>query len=135
MRIATKYIDTHWITCKDDEGLEYKLYIDYPTFEQQEALEELFYSSWTNIQDRNLDIAKYLKYERYYLKYTIKDWQNVMSEDGKEIKMILTDNEMDLEQWQMLTRDAVLVTKLFDIISPELTFNEADKKKLNLSAD
>ena len=48
-----------------------------------------------------------------------------------DAKMILKDNEMDLDQWQALTRDVLLVTKLFDLISPELTFNEADKKKLN----
>ena len=126
MRIALKHSNSHWITGKDDEGSEFKLLIDYPTFEQQEKLEELFYSSWS--EDRNLDIAKYLKYKRLYLKFTIKDWQNVMVDDAK---MILKDNEMDLEQWQALTRDVLLVTKLFDLISPELTFNEADKKKLN----
>ena len=126
MRIALKHSNSHWITGKDDDGVEFKLLIDYPTFEQQEKLEELFYSSWT--EDRNIDLAKFLKYKRLYLKFTIKDWQNVMVDDAK---MILKDNEMDLEQWQALTRDVLLVTKLFDLISPELTFNEADKKKLN----
>jgi len=130
MRIALKHSNSHWITGKDDDGQEFKLLVDYPNFEQQEKLEELFYSCWGKKAD-DLKLAGYIKYKRYYLKYTIKDWQNVMYEDDKEVKIILKDNEMDLEQWQALTRDPILTTKLFDLIEPELVWNETDKKKLN----
>ena len=133
MQIALKHSNTHWIDC---EG--FKLKIDYPDFSQQEKLEELYYSAWGNavideaggINKRELNIAKYLKYKRYYLKYTLKDWEGI-AEDGKEIKFLLDGNEMQTEQWQQIFSDPLLTTKFFDIIEPETQWTVADKKKLN----
>jgi len=64
-----------------------------------------------------------MQYARYYIKYTVKDWEGL----GEPCKVI--KDELDESQWLELTSDIEQTMTLSNMIYEELHFSETDKKK------
>jgi len=122
MKLALKKSFNRWVKVgKESE----EFYIDYPSIEQDQALQTILFSDEYTGSDRML------KYAQAYLKYVIKDWKNVNDESGP-VKCKIVDNELDKELWWALVSDQTFVSELFIICKNELDFTESDKKKLSL---
>lgn len=124
IKLALKRSYNNWVDMGD--GVSFLL--DYPTREQEQRLEDFKYGEMTNadlIREGSATKTKdSLKYIRYYIKYTVKDWK------GINIPCSLNGlNELDDELWWALVKDELQAMKIFSIISKELEFTEADKKK------
>ena len=120
--IVLKKSLSKWVKVSKDDTVEFL--IDYPTIKQGEHLDELKYDALGKYfnEDLKIDLAKFLKYKRYYLKYVIKDWK------GLGDKCELKDGELTDELWTALTRDENQVNLLYELIA-ELDFDNSDKKK------
>jgi hypothetical protein len=125
--ITLKKSLSKWLAVDTDDEVQFL--IEYPSIKQGEHLDELRYDAfgkYANFEgDFKIDLAKFLKFKRYFLKYTIKGWKGV-DEDCQII-----DNELEDNQWQALTRSEERVNKLYELIYPEVDFNQDDKKKLD----
>ncbi len=119
MKLALKHSESHWVDIS--EGV--KFLIDYPTREQEQELQSITFGSKFTGTDVNL------KYTQKYVKFTVKDWQGVTDSEGKEIKCVLKDNELDDELWWALAGDPTQALKIFAKIYKETEFTETDKKK------
>ena len=111
IKLALKKSNSHWLEIDD-----VKFLVDYPTNEQEMKLQEI-------MLDKQTEDIKRLRYARYYLKYTIKDWQ------GIETKCLLINNELEDELWQSLVSDTMQTLTIFGKIYDNLSFTESDKKK------
>lgn len=137
MNLSLKKSPSHWLVVGQNEGKEVKFLIDYPSRIQQEKLEELKYDAWgkfiqtaqedgkMKIDGLKIDLVKFLKYKRYILKFAIKDWE------GLEEKCLLVNGELEDELWWALVRDENKTNQLYELVFPEIDFNEVDKKKLS----
>src|SRR5574338_245908 len=146
--LILKYSKSKWIDV-NTAGL--KFLIDYPTIEQGENLNQLFYeiafidndllssdeaiknnasNSLTPAQLSRLAVLTE-KIHKLRIKYCVKDWQGVLSEDGKPVKIKLVNNEIESKQFEALMRnfDYAEIVLLGETIAKETSFNEADKKK------
>ena len=122
MKISTKKSFNNWI--KVGENGEQFL-VDYPSVDQQQELQSIQFG------DKYSGGDKALKFFQYFLKYVIKDWKGITDEDGKEIKCIVKNNELDNELWWSLVSDQMEAIKLYKICFDELNFTDTDKKKFN----
>lgn len=135
MQLSLKKSPSHWLVVGKNEDKEVKFLIDYPTRVQQEILEEMKYDAWgkfiqatqedgkMKMGELKIDLVKFLKYKRHILKFVIKDWE------GLEEKCVLKNGELEDELWWALVRDENKTNQLYELISPEIDFNEVDKKK------
>lgn len=143
-----KYSKSKWIDVNTG-GL--KFLIDYPTIEQNEKLNGFFYEiafidndllsnddTIKNNASNSLSPAQLSrlavlteKIHKERIKYCVKDWQGVLNEDGKPVKIKLVNNEIEARQFEALIRnfDYAEIVSLGETIAKETSFNEADKKK------
>jgi hypothetical protein len=122
MKISTKKSFNNWIKVGEDGE---QFLIDYPSVEQQQELQSIQFGSGYTGDD------KALKYFQYYLKYVIKDWKGIFDENGREIKCVVKNNELDNDLWWSLVSDQMEAIKLYKICFEELNFTDADKKKFS----
>lgn len=143
-----KYSKTKWLDINTG-GL--KFLIDYPTIAQDEKLKSLFYEiafidndllsedeTIRNNASNSLSPEKLSRLavltERIHklrIKFCVKDWQGVVSEDGKPVKIRLVNNEIEDKQFDALIRCFTYpeIIMIGEMIAKETEFNEADKKK------
>ena len=114
-----KNTPTEWVEYSDA-----KFKIDYPKMEQIHKLQDI-QASAEGIADKKV----MLEYARYYLKFTIKDW------DGLDVPCKIVNNELEDELWYALTENIEHTFALFAIIDKALSWKDTDKKKLNSSQD
>ena len=129
----------HWV---EVDGVE--LLIDYPTFEQQEELDDIYdeFMSPVLIEAQRIkaekpDIANeelsimaipkmdkklYKKHQLLTIKYAIKGWKF-----EEEIK--IKDNALEDESLHPLIVDKSQRTLIYDKIQEEISWTENDKKK------
>ena len=113
LKLALRTLNNHWV--KLDEDISF--FIDYPTMEQEQKLQEIIYSDFENGSNQ-------VKYTQHYLKYVIKDWK------GIDLKCELVNNELKDDIWWLLVRDLTRASSLFALFRGELEFSDVDKKKL-----
>ncbi len=140
MKISLKKSNSHWIEIEN-----VKLLIDYPTMDQQDELDELFSQAMSpalikteeikrlnpGTSDEELEKALYpfidfnsfKKYQRNFIRYTVKGWE------GLDEECKIENNMLDKEQWELLVRDNEQLQVLYNKIKPELDWNNSDKKK------
>lgn len=136
-----KHSKTKWIEL-NDKGL--KLLIDYPTIQQAEKLKELMFEmAFINPEiaggehkdltaEESARMAILIeKIAKYRVKFCVKDWEGVTTEDEKPAKIRLINNEIDNKQFEPFVRcfnyeEIILLSRM---IEQETEFNEADKKK------
>ena len=124
MKLSLKKSFNNWVEVGETEdGKKVKFLLDYPTREQEQQLQTILFSG----DYKNNDLG--LKYSQQYLKYVIKDWENVLDDDGKPIKCQLINNELEDEIWWALVRDGSIALNLFLECNKELVFTPNDKKK------
>ena len=83
----------------------------------------------TDEQTTKLDAAWQL-YKDFYLKYVIKDFVGVKDKDGKEVKCLLVNDELDNKLWTVLCSQKNLKEFLFtEAFMNVLRWNDIDKKK------
>lgn len=123
IKLALRKSFNNWVEMGD--GVSFLL--DYPTREQEQKLDDLKYGEMTNVElleDGSATKTKdSLKYMRYYIKCTVKDWK------GIDVPCKLSGNELDGDLWWALVRDEMQAMKIFSVINKELEFTETDKKK------
>lgn len=136
MQIKLNKSKSVWIDIS--EG--FKVKIDYPTVEQSDALQDLLFG-FTNEDNNSIDMnsADFLKFQKLYLKYVIKDWSGLLDESKNEIpcklrKLKNGDTELSIESYGIIAslQHVWLISLLYTKIEPELRFIEVDKKKLEL---
>ncbi len=71
------------------------------------------------------------KIAKHRIKFCVKDWEGVLTEDEKPAKIRLVNNEIDAKQFEPFIRcfnyeEIILLSRM---IESETEFNEADKKK------
>ena len=113
LTLKKKKSKSDWVKVSDTQALK----VDYPTLEQAQLLEDILLDEDIN------DKKRMLKYQRYFLKFSIKDWKGLVD------KCELIDNELELSLWQSLTLSFTQTTALFDLVNKELEWTEFDKKK------
>ena len=141
MQIKLKHSKTNWIEFPDA-----KFKIGYPTIEQQDRLNELLFElAFTDESllkkgkiSNNLPAKKKAKimvlnsqYYRLFLRYTIKDWEGIVDEDGEKVECKLINDELYKPYWDGLCKN-LTTSQLADHwfkINDEVEFNGADKKK------
>lgn len=99
-----------------------RLKVDYPQGEHSHKLQDLFV-------DLSGKKSEMLDFARLYIKYTVKDWENLFEIDGEELKCKLKDNELDDDVWKMITEDYTIVLKLYEAIESQIGWSDLDKKK------
>jgi len=114
---------TEWIKISDES----KIKVDYPKGQQIHELQNI-------MADGEGKNSSFYDYARLYLKYTVKDWDNLISmedEKGKDVpvKCELKDNELTDDVWYLLTSDGEITITLFNKIDDELRWVNKDKKK------
>lgn len=118
----------------------FKVKIDYPSVDQSDALQNLLFS-FTNESNNSIDMnsADFLKFQKLYLRYVIKDWSGLLDENNNEIpcklkKLKNGDTELSDESYGIIAsiQYVWLISLLYVKIEPELRFIEVDKKKLEL---
>lgn len=136
-----KHSKTKWIEL-NEKGL--KLLIDYPTIQQNEKLKELMFEmAFINPEiaggehkDLNPEESARMailieKIAKQRVKFCVKDWEGVLTEDEKPAKIRLINNEIDNKQFEPFIRcfnyeEIILLSRM---IEQETEFSEADKKK------
>ena len=143
-----KYSKSKWIDINSG-GLKFN--IDYPTIDQDERLKQLFYeiafidndllsedeairnNASNSLSPEKLSRLAVLteKIHKLRIKFCVKDWQGVISEDGKPIKIKLVNNEIEDRQFEALIRnfEYAEIVMIGEMIAKETQFSEADKKK------
>lgn len=143
-----KYSKSKWLDINTG-GL--KFLIDYPTIEQNEKLKELFYEiafidndllnedeAVRNNASNSLSPAQLSrlailteKIHKLRIKFCVKDWQGVTSEDGKPVKIKLVNDEIEKKQFEALIQNFTYpeIVQIGEMIAREIEFNDADKKK------
>jgi len=123
IKLALKKSFNNWVDMGD--GVSFLL--DYPTREQEQKLDDLKYGEMTNVELLREGSATKtkdsLKFMRFYIKCTVKDWKGIDS----PCKLNL--NELDDDLWWALVKDEMQAMKIFSVINKELEFTETDKKK------
>jgi len=148
--IPLKHSKTHWVDFENSV----KFKVGYLTLEQKDILKErlvtLAFIDSTLPEKGELskelpaeEKAKLLtlseKYHRLFLKYTIKDWQGIVNDKGKPVKLELITNESDPEQGTEMNTDQWIglcksltpdqLATHWAKINREVVFDETDKKK------
>lgn len=100
-----------------DEGQRIK--VDYPKGAQVHHLQDLMIKS---NKDGEIDVANFMEYARYFIKYTIKDWE------GFDTPCKLKKNALDDELWYLITEDITQTQILFAKISEVVSWGEVEKK-------
>ena len=124
IKLALKKSFNNWVDMGD--GVSFLL--DYPTREQEQKLDDLKYGEITNVELLREGSATKtkdsLKFMRFYIKCTVKDWK------GIDTPFRLNGfNELDDELWWALVKEELQAMKIFSVINKELEFTETDKKK------
>jgi hypothetical protein len=144
--IRLKKSETKW---KDfSEGVKIK--IDYPTIQQQDLIDEVNSEAMApalreaaklrldnpDMKDEEIqslsasfiDQTKFKQVKRLTVKYALKD----IDGSDEPLKLVETPNgtEIDDEQWTRICLDRGLVDELYESIREEISFTNADKKKL-----
>lgn len=139
LTIPLKHSKSKWITIGD-----VKFKIGYLTLEQEDILKGHLYQTLTDkeelTQKRKGEIfGASIKYYRLFLKYTIKDWDGIVDQDGKKVKCktFINENddergtELDNHQWiglcKRLSEDDL--SNHWALIYNEIKFDDTDKKK------
>ncbi|KAF0147596.1 MAG: hypothetical protein FD143_3046 [Ignavibacteria bacterium] len=110
-----------------------KFFVEYPNVQQKYELENIIFQD--AIDTSKIDLAKWNRYVRHYLRYTIKNWQGVTTEDGTEIICKIVNNELEDSLWQGLCKFDELTYLLFTKIQEVLRWTGNDKKKFISSED
>ena len=113
LTLKKKGISTNWVKLEEDQALK----VDYPTLSQSERLEEVL------LDDTIDDKKRMLKYQRLFLKFTIKDWK------GLDDKCELIENELASELWEDVVSNFTQVSFLFEKVNKVLEWNNFDGKK------
>lgn len=111
---------------KEAKVKDVKFKVDYPTDEQLYKLEQI-QTAHSEGAEINYNLADWNKYVRYYLKYTIKDWDG-MTSNGKPLKCKVVDNELDDELWRALIIDNQFTAELYNAIFDILKWDAVEKK-------
>ena len=139
MEIVLKESKTGWVKVNEDISV----LVSYPTSDQDIKLKRILYELGFmpdfNPEDQSLlkpeDKAAMLsiteKYNKLYLKHTIKDWKGMRLGSGVEVICKVVNNELDNELWEMLCRSikSLDLYELVKLIKKEIEFTESDKKK------
>ena len=72
-----------------------------------------------------------LKYAQEYIRYVVKDWKGITDENDKELKCELVGDELKEDLWWALVEHPEVAMNFYLVVSPELEFDEEDKKKLS----
>ena len=124
MKLSLKKSFNNWVEVGENEdGSKVKFLLDYPTREQEQHLQTILFGG--NYKDNDLG----LKYSQQYLKYVIKDWENVFDQDNQLVKCEVINGELEESIWWALVRDGVMALNLFVACQKELSFTANDKKK------
>ena len=124
MKLSLKKSFNNWVEVGENEdGSKVKFLLDYPTREQEQRLQTILFGG--NYKDNDLG----LKYSQQYLKYVIKDWENVFDQDNQLVKCEVINDELEESIWWALVRDGVMALNLFVACQKELSFTANDKKK------
>lgn len=113
LSLKKKDIGSNWVKLEGTQALK----VDYPTLAQTEQLEEVL------LDDTLDDKKRMLKYQRLFIKFTIKDWK------GLPDKCKVVDNELDSALWEDVVSNFSQVSYLFTEINKVLEWNEFDRKK------
>ena len=121
---------------KSDKWVEigdgFKVRVDYPTEEQRFKLEEIQTGNLKfdgeTVDYSSVKLSDWNRYVRYYLKYTIKDWQGLTA-DGEEVKCIVKNNELEDSLWNVLVSNVNLTSLMYEKINECLKWDVEDKKK------
>lgn len=132
MELASFNNKPKWVEIRDG----FKVLVDYPTVEQKYKLEQMQFEGIEISEGlpKNFNLASFNKSVRYFLKFTIKDWDG-LDEGGVPVKCILDKGELNKELWEALIKYDDLVFEIYGKINEVLRWNETDKKKFILSED
>jgi len=138
MEIVLKESKTGWVKVNEDISV----LVGYPTSDQDIKLKKILYEvgfmpnfdaekvDLLSPADRATVMSLNERYYKQYLKYTIKDWKGVRSENGTEITCKVVNNELDNDLWERLCRMSMNdVFELVKLMKKEIDFTESDKKK------
>lgn len=146
--IFTLDMSEKWIDLGNNQAVR----VDYPTSEQKYKLrllqtkgidfeiekdeepdengeKHIRFDKMTLEQYAKLDAASKL-FAEYYLKYVIKEFRNIKTSLGVEVKAIIENNELNDEQWKALCQAEATCALIFEeAFGNKLRWNENDKKK------
>lgn len=77
-------------------------------------------------------LALLQKLYRQTIKYQVKDWKGVQDTDGEDIKIKLSNNEIEDKQFEKLIKCILslnILAHTYECISKQTQFTETDKKK------
>ena len=114
---------TEWIEIQ--KGVKIK--VDYPKGDQIHELQNI-------MADSKGSTSGMYNYARLYLKYTLKDWQGLLSATNEKDEVVaveckLNGNQLDDDLWYSLTTDHTGTITLFNLVDEELRWVNQDKKK------
>jgi len=140
VEIKLKHSNSKWVEFPDA-----KFKIDYPTIEQQDNLNELLFQIAfidENLLEgkvtENLPANKKAKlmvlnsqYYRLFLRYTIKDWEGILDEEGENVKCKIVNDELYEPYWIGLCKELTTaqLASHWEKINKEIQFDDTDKKK------
>ena len=124
MQLSLKESFNKWIDIEVKEGdPKVRFKVDYPTREQYQELQSIAFG------DKYSGNDKMLKYAQLFIRYVVKDWEDIFDGDDKKLECVLVDNELEKDLWWGLVQKPEMALNIYLAISPEIEFTEADKKK------
>ena len=111
-----KATESSWV----DLGEDQKILVDYPKVRQEHYLQDLLLKARND--DGEMDMVAFMEYARYYVRYTIKDWE------GFGMDCTTKKGELKDDLWFLLTKDITQTQTLFASISEALKWGDVEKK-------
>ena len=118
------------------KGLDFKIKIEPEMLVNKDPVEQYLAITATLTEEQKAKFeAAWDYYEKFYLKCVIKDWAGIPDGQGKEVKCVLVNDELEEKLWVALCNQDDLRKFLFEEARKKLRFDETDKKKLSFSQD
>lgn len=131
MQLATFNNKDRWVEIHED----FKVKVDYPNVNQKYVLEEMQFKGFDGEDVKKINLASFNQSARYFLKFTIKDWEGLKDFSDNLIKCVLVNDELEESLWSALVMNDELTFLMYRKINEVLRWNHTDKKKLDLSED
>lgn len=131
MQLATFNNKDRWVEIHED----FKVKVDYPNVNQKYVLEEMQFKGFDGEDVKKINLASFNQSARYFLKFTIKDWEGLKDFSDNPIKCVLVNDELEESLWSALVMNDELTFLMYKKINEVLRWSHSDKKKLDSLED
>jgi hypothetical protein len=125
MQLTTYNNKDRWVEIHED----FKVKVDYPNINQKYILEEMQFKGFDGENTKNINLASFNQSARFYIKFTIKDWEGLKDFNGDPIPCLTVNNELEDSLWSALVANDELTFLMYKKIDEVLRWNYLDKKK------